>query len=166
MRLSTCGSFMKGMQFQQDIRFWARVAVLTWASLWLLAVPLFHIHPEADHHHGEAGHVHGGTVHTVMSPDLDCEAEGHEQFAAGSHDHVTTVSGAGHRHLEFEFSFLTDSTDRKSFNPFVTQAHALVSVVALNREPCVLQVPQPIVLFSSARLIHDLSSRGPPALPA
>jgi hypothetical protein len=101
-----------------------------------------------------------------MSPDLDCEAEGHEQFSAGSHDHATAVSGVGHRHLEIEFSLLTDSTDRKSFNPFVTQAHALVSAVALNREPCVLHEPQPTVLFSSARLNHDLSSRGPPVLPA
>ncbi len=52
---------------------WFRMAALAWVSLWMLAAPLVHIHPEADHHHGEAGHVHGGTVHTVFSPDLSCE---------------------------------------------------------------------------------------------
>jgi hypothetical protein len=52
---------------------WSRVAAIVWSSLWMLAAPLVHIHPEADHHHGEAGHVHGGTVHAVFSPDLSCE---------------------------------------------------------------------------------------------
>ena len=52
---------------------WPRMVVLVWASLWMLAVPLFHVHPEADHRHGQAEHVHGGTVHTVFSPDLSCE---------------------------------------------------------------------------------------------
>ena len=56
------------------------MAVLSWVSLWMLAVPLFHVHPDADHLHGQAGHLHGGTVHTVMSPDLECEVESHPTF--------------------------------------------------------------------------------------
>lgn len=139
-----------------------RIAVLTWASLWMLAVPLFHVHPDADHLHGHAGHLHGGTMHTVMSPDLECEVEHHRSFGADSHDSGATVAGVGHRHIEIEFSLLTDS-DRKSFNPFLSQAHALASAVALNREPSVLQEPQAIALFFPARLIHDLPSRGPPS---
>ncbi|MDH5626389.1 MAG: hypothetical protein OEY21_09805, partial [Nitrospira sp.] len=62
------------MQPKRETCSWPRVAVLLWASLWMLAAPLFHVHPEADHRHGEAGHVHGGTVHTVWSQDLDCES--------------------------------------------------------------------------------------------
>lgn len=151
------------MQFLRNIRSWSRVGVLIWASLWLLAVPLFHIHPEADHHHGVEGHVHGGTVHTVMSPDLDCEIEGHGQLAADSQDDVTTVSGVGHRHLEIEFSFLTDSTDRKSLNPFITQAHALMSAGALNPAFHVSCERQTGAIISPLRLIHDLPFRGPPA---
>ncbi|HEX5646547.1 MAG TPA: hypothetical protein VFX56_06220, partial [Nitrospira sp.] len=54
-----------------------RLAALLWGSIWMLVVPLFHVHPRADHHHGEAGHVHGGTVHTVWSPDLDDEYDHH-----------------------------------------------------------------------------------------
>ena len=38
-----------------------------WAVVWLLAFPLFHIHPETDPHHGEAGHIHAAAVHTVFS---------------------------------------------------------------------------------------------------
>lgn len=150
------------MHFLRNIRFWSRVVVLTWASLWLLAVPLFHIHPEADHHHGEAGHVHGGTVHTVMSPDLDCEVEDHRELAADSQDHATIVSRVGHRHLEIEFSFLTDSTDRKAFHPFGTQAYALASASALDSGCCVSRDRQNAVPVAALRFFHDRSSRGPP----
>lgn len=52
---------------------WSRIMVLVWASLWMLAAPLIHIHPEADHRHGADDHKHGGTVHTVFSPNLPCE---------------------------------------------------------------------------------------------
>ncbi|HBH78654.1 MAG TPA: hypothetical protein DDY39_02400 [Nitrospira sp.] len=139
--------------------------VLVWTSLWMLAVPLFHVHPDADHLHGRAGHLHGGTVHTVMSPDLECEVESHSSLTADSHDLFTTVAGLGHRHLEIEFSLLTDS-DRKSYNLFLSQAHALGSAVSLNCGPRVLQEPETIALFSPTGLIYDLSSRGPPSLSA
>lgn len=131
----------------------------------MLAIPLFHVHPDADHLHGQAGHLHGGTVHTVMSPDLECEVEHQRSFASDSHDTGTRVAGVGHRHIEIGFSLLTDS-DRKPFNLFLSQAQALVSAVALNLEPSVLQEPQAIARLSSRRLIHDLPFRGPPTLPA
>jgi hypothetical protein len=133
--------------------------------LWMLAVPLFHVHPDADHLHGQAGHLHGGTVHTVMSPDLECEVENHPPFALNSHDGGAMVVGVGHRHIEIGFSLLTDS-DRKLFNPFLSQAHVLVPVAAWNLEPSVSQEPQVITLFFPTGLIHDVSFRGPPTLPA
>lgn len=140
-----------------------RKAVLTWVSLWMLVVPLFHVHPDADHLHGQAGHLHGGTVHTVMSPDLECETERHSSFATDSHDAGEAVAGLGHRHIEIDFSLLTDS-DRKSFNPFLSQTHTLVSAVTLTLEPGVLQESEAVALFSSAQLLHDHSFRGPPPL--
>ncbi|WP_413933782.1 hypothetical protein [Nitrospira sp. BLG_1] len=144
---------------------WSRLMVLVWTSLWMLAVPLFHVHPDADHLHGRAGHLHGGTVHTVMSPDLECEVESHSSLTADSHDVSTSLVGLGHRHLEIEFSLLTDS-DRKSYNLFLSQAHALGSAVSLNPEPRVSQEPEASALFFPPGLIHDLSSRGPPSLSA
>lgn len=100
-----------------------------------------------------------------MSPDLDCEVENYPPVVTDSQNASTIVGGVGHRHIEIGFSLLTDS-DRKSFNPFVIQAQALVSAVALNLEPSVLQEPQAIARLSSRRLIHDLPFRGPPTLPA
>ncbi len=129
----------------------------------MLAVPLFHVHPDVDHLHGQAGHLHGGTVHTVMSPDLECENR--LSRAADSHDVSISLAGLGHRHLEIEFSLLTDS-DRKSYNLFLSQAHAIGSPVSLKFEPRVLQEPEAIALFSPTGLIDDLSSRGPPSLSA
>lgn len=52
-----------------------------WMSLWVLVVPMVHVHPDADHQHGSGHHSHGGTVHTVFSSDLDCEFE--DSHAAG-----------------------------------------------------------------------------------
>ena len=52
---------------------YSRLLVLVWVSIWMLMVPLFHVHPEADHRHGDASHAHGGTLHAVFSPDLECE---------------------------------------------------------------------------------------------
>ncbi len=131
----------------------------------MLAVPLFHVHPDADHLHGQAGHLHGGTVHTVMSPDLECEAESHPSVVTDSHDAGTTLAGLGHRHIEIGFSLLTDS-DRKSFNPFLSHTHTLASAVSVNLEPSVSHVPQAFAGCSPVWLIHDLSFRGPPTLSA
>jgi hypothetical protein len=131
----------------------------------MVAVPLFHVHPDADHLHGQAGHLHGGTVHTVLSPDLECEAESHSSVATESHQADTTMAGLGHRHIEIEFSLLTDS-DRKPFNPFLSQVYALVAAVGVNLEPNCSQGPLAIAVSCPARLIHDLSFRGPPSLPA
>lgn len=68
---------------QKGVR-WSHMTVIVWAALWMLAAPLVHIHPEADHRHGEAGHIHGGTVHTVFSPDLSCEFS--------SYDHASVAA--------------------------------------------------------------------------
>lgn len=113
---------------------WIRAAVVVWASVWMLAVPLFHVHPEADHRHGEIGHVHGGTVHTVWSPDLDCEFDGHQQgdrTKASAQDGIGDIalfSHAGDTHSEVSLSLLSDSTDRKLLKPFVAQAFGVSSV--------------------------------------
>jgi hypothetical protein len=51
----------------------SRRSLPVWLSFWMLAVPLVHVHPDADHRHGTSDHLHGGTVHTVFSKDLTCE---------------------------------------------------------------------------------------------
>jgi hypothetical protein len=129
----------------------------------MLMVPLFHVHPEADHRHGEAGHVHGGTIHTVWSPDLDCEFathENHEEAASGS----AQFTHSGNGHTEFGLSLLTDSTDRKSLKPFLIQALGFApNVVSAVEQSAWLRlsitaVPSPLPF------IRTIASRGPPNL--
>jgi hypothetical protein len=91
--------------------------VLVWVSIWMLIVPFFHVHPEADHHHGDASHVHGGTVHSVFSPDLECEYTEtiHDPTCPEAvHQHLQAGVHSGHalNHPEIEFSLLTVPIDR------------------------------------------------------
>ena len=88
-------------------------------------LPLFHVHPEADHRHGNASHVHGGTVHSVFSPDLECEYtdEAHDRTcpeAAHHHLHALAHSGHAFNHPEIEFSLLTVPIDRPLPKPGIT----------------------------------------------
>lgn len=130
----------------------------------MLMVPLFHVHPEADHRHGEAGHVHGGTAHTVWSPDLDCEFATHENYEeAGSGPAQFAHSGDGH--TEFGLSLLTDSTDRKSLKPFIIQVLGLSPNVVSAVEQSVQLRQRITAVPSSLPFIHTIAPRGPPHLP-
>ena len=137
---------------------WPRAVVLTWASLWMLAAPLFHVHPEADHRHGEAGHMHGGTVHTVWSPDLDCEFENHGDTVSGQAQFAHFSDG----HTEFGLSLLTDSTDRKSLKPFLTQAFGSSPAVVPALDRCGLFQRHSDFVSPSQPFVQAGSSRAPP----
>ena len=146
-----------------------RSVILPWLSLWILAVPLFHIHPEADHRHGTGNHAHGGTVHTVFSPDLHCEYAAHGQEtgppgeASGS---LAVVSQATHalNHPEIGFSLLASSADRHTGKTGFSQAVSpegaseLLVNVALSAPELFLTCPMHLFLASG------LSSRPPPPL--
>ncbi len=54
-----------------------------WLVIWVLTLPLVHIHPDADHAHGMAGHVHGGTYHTIL---LDTPVHAHQDHEQHHHD--------------------------------------------------------------------------------
>jgi len=149
---------------------WSHMMLRAWIIIWLLAVPLFHVHPEADHHHGEADHVHGGTVHTVFSPDLDGEF-GHRQgtAAAAEQQSANQVAVSGHPshasdYAELGFSFVSDSTDRTLPKPLVASA-LIVEPPAhtpLAANPSVLQ---PLTFsFPLTLLTQDIPSRAPPSL--
>lgn len=138
---------------------WPRVGVLAWVSLWMLAAPLFHVHPEADHRHGEVGHVHGGTVHTVWSPDLDCEFEDDGDTVGG---HVQ-FNHFGDGHAEFSLSLLTDSTDRKSLKPLLTQTLGSSRAVVFTLEQLGTFISQADLVSPSQPSLPGISSRAPPA---
>lgn len=124
----------------------------------MLAAPLFHVHPEADHRHGEVGHVHGGTVHTVWSPDLDCEFSTPEQAVSGH----ARFAHFGDGHTEFGLSLLIDSTDRKSLKPLLVQVLGLSPNADVDVEHSVW-IRRSIPAGSSSFPFSDaLTSRGPP----
>lgn len=140
-----------------------------WAVLWLLALPLFHIHPETDPHHGEAGHIHAAAVHTVFSADLEGEfgehrdAHHHAQDTEAGLSLSTEGPHAWNADPELSFSLLNDATDRKLVKPLLT--HLLFVVQHFlplpdRRNPTVEQDDSTVVF---PLLAADIPARAPPA---
>ena len=135
-----------------------------WVIAWMLAVPLFHVHPEADHHHGEAGHVHGGTVHTVFSEDLDGEFGSHERAIPAGVGMSAHSSHTWQEHSELGFSLLTDSNDRKLLKPLLTQV-GFVNVTVMPAPDVRDSADQDIASVPYSTLfVHEVPSRAPPFL--
>ena len=55
-----------------------------WLVLWVITLPLIHIHPEADHAHGMSGHVHGGTYHSIL---VNTPVHAHQGYDQEEHHH-------------------------------------------------------------------------------
>jgi hypothetical protein len=134
----------------------------------MLMVPLFHVHPEADHHHGDASHVHGGTVHTVFSPDLECEYTKtvHDSTCPeAAHQHLQALVHPGHavNHPEIGFSLLTVSVDRPLPKPGIAVAEwPVVERTTAQRAVVVASLPPGVsqtILFLST----TLPLRAPPS---
>lgn len=138
-----------------------RTMILVWAMTWTMMVPLFHVHPEADHRHGNDNHTHGGTVHTVFSPDLECEYVEYIRDltcseAPSHHLQARAHTGHGFNHPEIEFSMLGSPKDQPSGKLWIT-----VSGLTGAESPSVQQtvsstsiqsVVSPTVLFLSTAL--------------
>ena len=134
----------------------------------MLMVPFFHVHPEADHRHGDASHVHGGTIHTVFSPDLECEYkdEVHDPTcpkAAHQHLHARAHSGHALNHPEIEFSLLTVPIDRPLPKPGMTvSGFPVVERPAAQRALAVASL-QPGISQTLLFLSTALPLRAPPS---
>jgi hypothetical protein len=133
----------------------------------MLIVPFFHVHPDADHHHGDASHVHGGTIHTVFSPDLECEYTKtvHDSTCPEvAHQHLQARVHPGHavNHPEIEFSLLTVPVERSLPKPGITVAELPVVERTTAQRAVVVASLQPgasqTILFLSTT--HPL--RAPP----
>ena len=133
----------------------------------MLVVPLFHVHPEADHRHGDASHVHGGTIHTVFSPDIECEYTKivHDPTCPkAAHQHLQVRAHSGHalNHPEIEFSLLTVPIDRSLSKPRMTVSELpVVERLAAQRAVAVASL-QPNPSLTNLFLTTSLSSRAPP----
>lgn len=145
-----------------------RIIPVFWLILWMLAIPLIHVHPDMHQHQGIAGHDHGGIFHTVFSQDLDGEYGHH----AHAHDapviqpsvlpFLGAVAGLLN-HPEIGFSFLSSSPDQPSAKQVLSQALlAELDLTLLTRPGFLTRLdifPAPSLLL----LAHDLSGRAPPA---
>ena len=146
-----------------------------WLILWVVTLPLVHIHPEADHVHGMSGHVHGGSYHSIL---VSTPVHAHKGYNQEGHHHHGFFSlgndsdpshSSPHPPYDFEeatygFSVIKPSLVLESEN--AEFSHDLV--VAVHTE--ILIVPYaftksfslPIILFSI--LPTNVSSRAPPVL--
>ena len=63
-----------------------------WLVIWVITLPLFHIHPEVDHAHGMSGHVHGGTYHSIL---VNTPVHPHQGYDQEEHHHDGFFSPGG-----------------------------------------------------------------------
>ena len=145
---------------------WSRLVVLVWVSLWMLAAPLVHIHPEADHRHGDTSHVHGGTVHTVFSQDLPCEYLIYDHASVADDEsrcplHLIAQPPHGLEHFEIDLVLAS------SAEPQVGKGTALDVAAHFSHAPPPARLqavwqPQPSPSLTNLFLTTSLSSRAPP----
>ena len=145
------------------------MGVLLWAPLWILAVPLFHVHPGVNHRHGGVIHAHGVTVHTVLSLDLDGEFDDHHDVdpsdeAASSVSLVDHHSHSFNEHPEVGFALLNDSSERKVFKPFLIPALAIDTSLIPTTDRQIRIATHSILFHASTIFVHEIRSRAPPSL--
>jgi len=133
----------------------------------MLAIPLFHVHPAVNHRHGGSVHHYGVTVHTVLSSDLDGEFDDHGDIDPSqvSASHVSLFDHHSHsfdQHPQVEFSLLNDSTERKDFKPFYTDAFTIDTRFALSTHSQVRVKPASIPSSDFTIFVHRIPSRAPP----
>jgi len=144
----------------------SRVLVLIWASLWMFAAPLVHIHPEADHRHGAADHRHGGTVHTVFSRDLPCEFSVYDHASDADDEsrcplHLIAYPSHGSEHLEIDL-VLASSAEPQVGKGTALDVAAHFFHAHPPARPHVVWQAQPTPSLTSLLLTTSLSSRAPP----
>ncbi|WP_454062180.1 hypothetical protein [Candidatus Nitrospira salsa] len=114
-----------------------------WLVLWLVAFPLIHIHPEADHAHGSQTHEHGGLFHSVLSQDLACEYHHHSPHDFPAQKGTQDIPHCDHaqthllNHDEIGFSILSASYHDSlttidqpiTFLPVVHKSSSIVSTL-------------------------------------
>jgi hypothetical protein len=132
----------------------------------MLAAPLVHIHPEADHHHGSADHRHGGTVHTVFSPDLDCEFSVYDHASVSDNEshcplHLIAQPPHGFEHFEIDVLLAASAVPQVGKGTALDVAAHSSHAPPPARAHAVWQ-PQPSPSLTNLFLTTSLSSRAPP----
>ena len=134
----------------------------------MLAVPLVHVHPEADHRHGSPDHVHGGTVHTVFSRDLDCEVSAYNHALVAADEsrcplHLVPQPHHEFQHLEIDLALASSAESQigKGTTLDVASHSFHANLPARN---LAAWYPQPDPSLTHLLLTTSLLSRGPPSV--
>lgn len=156
------------MRLMRNNAQWTRVPVLAWLSVWMLAVPLVHIHPEADHRHGATDHRHGGTVHTVFSPDLSCEFSVYDHASVADNEshcplHLIAQPLHGAEHLEIDL-VLASSAEPQVGKGTTLDVAAHSFYANQPTRPHATWQPQPSPPLTNLFLTTSLTSRAPPSV--
>jgi hypothetical protein len=136
-----------------------------WLILWMLFIPLFHVHPDADQRDGKQV----GAFHTIFTPALDGEY-GHPAHA---HDapmiqplgfpFLNAYSGLL-GHPELGFSFLSSSPDNQLAEQAMVNRFLTEFDINLLTRPCASHSqdisPAPIIILFA----NSLPDRAPPAV--
>lgn len=133
---------------------------MIWLAAWMLAVPLVHVHPEADHQHGQASHFHGGITHSVFSADLPCE---YQAVSPGHAPYFTDQATHEFDHPEIGFSLLTSSPDRNGGKPVLHGAIFGGTTTVFVRPGLKFIAAAPAESAISVVLPICLSTRAPPS---
>jgi hypothetical protein len=154
---------------KQDVQPISLVGIIValWACLWMLAFPLFHVHPGLDHRHGGGVHTHDVAVHTVLSSDLDGEFDDHHDgdWQEEASSEVALVDHHSHSlsdHPEVGFSLLNDSSGPRISEAHSTHAIVIDATLVSNSDRHTWLDPDPVPIRGSTTLVHELRSRAPP----
>jgi hypothetical protein len=142
----------------------APMIIRVWAMLWVLSVPLFHVHPEFAERSGHDGALRSGTVHTVFSGDLDGEFDIHEASTHSAADKSAHLSHAWFEHSELGFSLLTDSHHRTELKPILVQTMVLPIGETTLIQCHERAVEHRAALPASTLFVRQFPSRAPPSL--
>ena len=147
---------------------WCSRLLRVWTTIWMLALPLIHIHPETDPHHGLSGHVHAAAVHSVFSPDLKGEFD-HDRPRDAEHAIPPSESGSvsespfsAEGYTELGFSVLGGSGDRKLVKPLPVLSFVFQPTAVVLSEPGAKMEDCPFVAAPVTLLVHETFTRPPP----
>ncbi len=146
-----------------------------WLVIWVVALPLVHIHPEADHAHGQSDQVHGGTYHSILvnTPVHAHQGDAHEEhhhdgfFFLG--DSTEPSHSSSHPPYDFEeatygFSVIKPSPDTDSDKTEIFHALVIGAVSSPAYASVRSKSPEFLEHQHSSILPPNLSPRAPPVL--
>jgi hypothetical protein len=150
-----------------------KILLRIWLVIWVITLPLVHIHPDADHAHGRPGHVHGGTYHSILIKSPVSAHHDHQLYDHhDSFSHEDTIDRSlapsyplhSFEDLTYGFSVLKPSIDSESEKSDILHDGVVIAHHEPWLNPTVLtpNASSPTRLFSI--LFNSLSPRAPPVI--